>query len=65
MRATKGVTVPDGVWRSGDQWGQIPDDAEASPGLPALCVAVRPRRNADEGRTEKHRLYLDERAQEV
>ena len=57
--------MPDVVWLSEDRWSQIPEDAEASPVVPELCVEVRSAGNTDEEMTEKRRLYLEEGAQEV
>ena len=65
VQTTRGVKVPDVVWLSEDRWSQIPEDAEASPVVPELCVEVRSAGNTDEEMTEKRRLYLEEGAQEV
>jgi Uma2 family endonuclease len=65
VRTDAGVKVPDVVWLSDDRWARIPEDAEASPVTPELCVEVRSESNTDEEMTAKRRLYLDEGAQEV
>jgi len=65
VQTSRGVKVPDVVWLSEDRWSQIPEDAEASPVVPELCVEVRSAGNTDEEMTEKRRLYLEEGAQEV
>ena len=65
VETSKGVKVPDVVWLSDERWAQIPEDAEASPVMPELCVEVRSEGNTDAEMREKRRLYLDEGAQEV
>jgi len=65
VETSKGVKVPDVVWLSDKQWAQIPEDAEASPVMPKLCVEVRSENNTDAEMNEKRRLYLDDGAQEV
>jgi Uma2 family endonuclease len=61
----KGVKVPDVVWLSEGRWAQIPDDAEASPVMPELCVEVVSGSNTDDEIAAKRRLYFDEGAAEV
>lgn len=61
----EGVKVPDVVWMSENRWAQIPDDAEASPVVPELCVEVRSASNTDDEMTEKRRLYFTGGAREV
>lgn len=65
VRTEAGVKVPDVVWLSDDRWAQIPDDAEASPLMPELCVEVRSEGNTDAEMAEKRQLHLEEGAQEV
>lgn len=65
MRTEAGVKVPDVVWLSEDRWNQIPEDAEASPVMPELCVDVRSEGNADAEMEEKTHLYPEEGAKEV
>ncbi|WP_103020762.1 Uma2 family endonuclease [Salinibacter altiplanensis] len=60
VQTTKGVKVPDVVWLSEDRWSQIPDDAEASPVVPELCVEVRSAGNTDaEGERTQSALTPD------
>jgi len=65
VETPKGVKVPDVVWLSDERWAQIPEDAEASPVMPELCVEVRSEGNTDAEMREKRQLYLEEGAQEV
>lgn len=65
VETPKGVKVPDVVWISEEQRAQIPDDAEASPVMPELCVEVLSESNTDEEMVEKRRLYFDTGAEEV
>lgn len=65
VETPKGVKVPDVVWLSDERWAQIPEDAEASPVMPELCVEVRVEDNTDAEMREKRQLYLEEGAQEV
>lgn len=60
-----GVKVPDVVWISADRLSQIPDDAEASPVMPELCVEVVSEGNTASEMERKRRLYFDGGAQEV
>jgi Uma2 family endonuclease len=61
----EGVKVPDVVWMSAERWAQIPDDAEASPVMPELCVEVLSGSNTDAEMAAKRRLYFDGAAEEV
>lgn len=65
VETAKGVKVPDVVWLSDERWAQLPEDAEASPFVPELCVEVRSADNTDAEMNEKRKLYLNEGAQEV
>ncbi|PSQ97425.1 MAG: Uma2 family endonuclease [Bacteroidetes bacterium SW_9_63_38] len=65
VETAKGVKVPDVVWVSEERWGQIPEDAEASPVMPELCVEVLSESNTDAELAEKRALYFAEGGQEV
>lgn len=61
----KGVKVPDVIWMSEARWAQIPDDAEASPVMPELCVEVLSESNIGDEMAAKRDLYFREGAEEV
>ena len=60
-----GVKVPDVVWISDERAGQIPEDAEASPVMPEICVEVLYRSNTQAEMEEKRRLFFEGGAEEV
>ena len=61
----KGVKVPDVVWMSEERWDTMPDDVEASPFAPEICVEVLSSANTDAQMEEKRRLYFEHGAREV
>lgn len=65
VETMEGVKVPDVVWMSAARWAQIPDDAEASPVMPELCVEVLSDRNTKAELDAKRDLYFREGAEEV
>lgn len=60
-----GIKVPDVVWISEERWEALPDDAEASPFAPEICVEVLSGANTDAEMEEKRRLYFEGGAREV
>lgn len=65
LETSKGVKVPDVVWISEVRWSRIPDDAEASPVAPEICIEVLSTSNAEAEMDAKRRLYLEHGALEV
>ncbi|NBB72053.1 MAG: Uma2 family endonuclease [Bacteroidetes bacterium] len=65
VETSKGIKVPDVVWISKERWAQIPEEAEASPVMPELCVEVRSNSNTDDEMTKKRQLYFESGADEV
>lgn len=65
VETAKGMKVPDVVWMSESRLRQIPDDAEASPVMPELCIEVLSESNTETEMTEKRRLYFETGAEEV
>lgn len=58
IETSKGVKVPDVVWASDERWQQIPDDAEASPVAPEICIEVLSESNTQAEIEEKRHLYF-------
>ena len=65
IETRKGVKVPDVVWISEKSWEALPDDAEASPFAPEICIEVLSSANTDAEMAEKRRLYFKHGAREV
>lgn len=65
VETPEGIKVPDVIWMSEARWAEIPDDAEASPVMPELCVEVLSESNTEEEISAKRTLYFDEGAEEV
>jgi len=65
VETRKGVKVPDVVWISMERLEALPEDAEASPFVPEICVEVLSSANADAEMEEKRRLYFEGGAREV
>ncbi len=65
VETRKGVKVPDVVWISEERWEALPDDAEASPFAPEICVEVLSSASTDAEMEEKRRLYFEGGAREV
>ena len=65
VETRKGVKVPDVVWISMERLEALPDDAEASPFVPEICVEVLSSDNADAEMGQKRRLYFEGGAREV
>ena len=65
IETPKGVKLPDVVWISEERWSQIPEDAEASPVAPEICIEVLSKSNTSAEIDEKRRLYFDRGALEV
>ena len=65
VETRKGVKVPDVVWISRERWEALPDDAEASPFAPEICVEVLSSANTDAEMEEKRRLHFEGGAREV
>ena len=65
VETPEGVKVPDVVWMTEERWSQIPNDAEASPVMPELCVEVLSESNTDAEMAKKLRLYFEMGAEEV
>ena len=65
VETSKGVKVPDVVWMSEERWRLIPDDAEASPFAPEICIEVISDSNTRAEIDEKRRLYFEGGALEV
>jgi Uma2 family endonuclease len=62
---SEGVKVPDVAWISAARAAQIPEDAEASPVMPELCIEVLSRSNTQAEMNEKRHLFFEGGAQEV
>lgn len=65
IETATGVKVPDVVRISEERLGALPEDAEASPFAPDICVEVLSSANTDAEMEEKRRLYFDHGAREV
>jgi Uma2 family endonuclease len=65
VETPNGMKVPDVVWISAARRQQIPNDAEASPVMPELCVEVLSGSNTDAEMAEKRQLYFETGAEEV
>ena len=65
VETRKGVKVPDVVWISKERVEALPEDVEASPFAPEICVEVLSSANTDAEMEEKRRLYFEHGAQEV
>ena len=65
VETSRGVKLPDVAWISEERWAQIPEDAEASPIAPEICVEVLSKSNTAAEIDEKRRLYFDTGAVEV
>lgn len=65
VETAEGTKVPDVVWISAARRQQIPDDAEASPVMPELCIEVLSGSNTDAEMAAKRQLYFAEGADEV
>jgi Uma2 family endonuclease len=65
VETSKGIKVPDVVWISEERWAQIPEEAEASPVMPELCVEVLSDSNTEGEMTQKRQLYFEGGADEV
>ena len=65
VETRKGVKVPDVVWISQERLDALPDDVEASPFAPELCVEVLSSANTDAEMEQKRRLYFERGAREV
>lgn len=65
VNTAKGIKVPDVVWLSEERWAQMPENAEASPVMPELCIEVLSASNTEEEMEEKRVLYVEEGEQEV
>ncbi len=65
VETRKGVKVPDVVWISQERLEALPDDAEACPFAPEICIEVLSSANTDAEINEKCRLYFEHGAQEV
>ena len=65
VETRKGVKVPDVVWISQERLDALPDDVEASPFAPEICVEVLSSANTDAQMEEKRRLYFEHGAREV
>ena len=65
VQTSKGVKVPDVVWISKERLEALPDDVEASPFAPEICVEVISNANTDAEMQEKRHLYFEHGAREV
>jgi Uma2 family endonuclease len=65
VQTSKGVKLPDVVWTSEERRRTIPDDAEASPVAPEICIEVLSPGNTPAEIDEKRRLYFERGAHEV
>ena len=65
IETRKGVKVPDVVWISKERVEALPEDVEASPFAPEICVEVLSSANTDAEMEEKRRLYFEHGAHEV
>ncbi len=65
IETTKGVKLPDVIWISEERWSGIPEDAEASPVAPEICIEVLSKSNSAAEIDEKRRLYFYRGALEV
>lgn len=65
VQTEDGVKVPDVVWISDERRREIPDDAEASPVAPEICVEVLSEGNTAAEMEAKRELYLRHGAVEV
>ncbi len=65
IETRQGVKVPDVVWVSQALLANIPEDAQASPLVPEICVEVLSSANTDAEMAQKRRLYLAGGALEV
>jgi Uma2 family endonuclease len=59
VETAKGIKVPDVAWISEERWAQIPDDAEASPVMPELCVEVLSESNTEAVRRRRRAGDVD------
>ena len=62
---TDGVKVPDVVWISAERAAQVPDEAEASPVMPEICIEVLSRSNTEAEMEGKRHLFFEGGAEEV
>ena len=60
-----GVKVCDVVWLSAERAAEVPEDAEASPVAPEICVEVLSGSNTQSEMEDKRRLYFEAGAEEV
>ncbi len=65
VETSKGVKVPDVVWISDERLSRMPQDAEACPVAPEICVEVLSYSNTHAEIDEKRRLYFEKGAVEV
>ena len=65
VETPKGVKVPDVVWISRERNRQIPEDVEASPVMPEICIEILSAGNTDAEISEKRSLYFEGGAVEV
>ena len=65
VETPEGVKVPDVAWMSEERWMQIPNDAEASPVMPELCVEVLSEGNTEAEMAAKRQLYFETGAKEI
>ncbi len=65
VETRKGVKVPDVIWISEERWEALPEDVEASPFAPEICVEVLSSANTDAEMEAKRRLYFEGGAREV
>lgn len=65
VETPEGVKVPGVIWMSDERVAQIPDEAEASPVMPELCIEVLSSGNTCAEMEGKVALYLRSGAREV
>ncbi len=65
VETSKGVKVPDVVWISEQRLREVPEDIDASPVAPEICVEVLSYSNTQGEIEEKRHLYFERGAVEV
>ena len=65
VATSDGIKVPDVVWISAERDADAPDEAEASPVMPELCVEVLSTSNTEAEMDRKRHLFFERGAEEV
>ena len=65
VETADGIKVPDVIWISAARDEEAPEEAEASPVMPELCVEVLSASNTEAEMDEKRHLFFEREAEEV